>query len=306
MEENMNLFGNNFDKTAFMNNIWGQEFWHLIGKETKFERVFSYEDFSNVLNYSHKLLTYPTFRIVKDGNIIPEAKYVDFEKNIKQGAIKKINIHKVELFCRNGATIVISGIGTLCKSLKQLESYIEDLFGYPAQINSYYTSKISQGFNLHYDTHDVIILQVEGSKEWTIYNEATYKYPLSEQPYFNKERPAGEGKTILMKKGDILYIPRGFWHYAKTNDESSLHLTIDVFVKTGIDFIQWMVNFLKQEEDFRKELSTNPENLNKILYLLQERVLAFNNNKEMVLSHFKDSIISEINLKNKQFSFPII
>ena len=35
------------------------------------------------------------------------------------------------------------------------------------QINAYITPPENQGFAAHYDTHDVFVLQVSGSKRWT-------------------------------------------------------------------------------------------------------------------------------------------
>ena len=41
--------------------------------------------------------------------------------------------------------------------------------GHPVQANAYVTPPQSQGFDDHYDVHDVFVLQVEGEKRWRIH-----------------------------------------------------------------------------------------------------------------------------------------
>lgn len=57
-----------------------------------------------------------------------------------------------------------------------------------------------------------------------------------------------------MSPGDVLYIPRGHWHYAVALDQPSLHLTLGVHNKTGIDFIEWMVSELRKQAEWRQNL----------------------------------------------------
>ena len=57
----------------------------------------------------------------------------------------------------------------------------------------------------------------------------------------------------------MLYIPRGHWHYAIALDEPSLHLTLGVHCKTGIDFLEWLVSELRQQEEWRISLPLRVE-----------------------------------------------
>jgi hypothetical protein len=58
---------------------------------------------------------------------------------------------------------------------------------------------------------------------------------------------------IVLEEGDVLYVPKGFWHYAVSTEEPSLHLTLAMFVRTGIDFLNWLVGELREDVRFRRE-----------------------------------------------------
>jgi hypothetical protein len=49
----------------------------------------------------------------------------------------------------------------------------------------------------------------------------------------------------------VLYIPRGHWHEATAQLEPSLHLTLGLFARTGIDFLTWLVDELRDDVRWR-------------------------------------------------------
>ncbi|HEY0082081.1 MAG TPA: cupin domain-containing protein, partial [Pyrinomonadaceae bacterium] len=54
--------------------------------------------------------------------------------------------------------------------------------------------------------------------------------------------------------GDLLYIPRGFWHVAEPLDEPTLHLTVGIHKRTGLDLLTWLAGQLRASETFRRDL----------------------------------------------------
>ena len=107
---------------------------------------------------------------------------------------------------------------------------LEAELGHPAQANSYYTPRRSQGFAVHHDTHDVFVLQVAGEKHWRVY-DPLLELPLKHQRY---SKALGEhGPPVLeltLRAGDTLYLPRGWLHDALTSETDSLHVTVGVNV----------------------------------------------------------------------------
>jgi len=96
----------------------------------------------------------------------------------------------------------------------------------------YLTPPGSQAVRVHTDDQDVILLQVWGSKQWTVYNSPTH-LPYTEE-MLGKEQAVPEhliGPKELdftIQPHDVLYIPRGYLHEAATSTEPSLHITLTV------------------------------------------------------------------------------
>ena len=78
------------------------------------------------------------------------------------------------------------------------------------QVNAYLTPPGAAGLAPHADGHDVLAVQLHGSKAWTV---------------------DGIGELEL-DPGDVLYLPAGTRHAATTQDRSSLHLTIGIIRTT--------------------------------------------------------------------------
>jgi ribosomal protein L16 Arg81 hydroxylase len=138
---------------------------------------------------------------------------------------------------------------------------LEKLLHHHVQTNLYLTPKAAQGFKPHYDTHDVFILQIAGSKHWRIY-EPPLHLPHRSQPSNNAELLANPGALLMefeLQAGDCLYLPRGFVHEALTNEQAeSLHITVGLTTFTYIEVLNEVINeinqSLKQEEIFRHSL----------------------------------------------------
>jgi hypothetical protein len=153
-----------------------------------------------------------------------------------------------------GATIVLQGLhlhrpelGAFCRSL-------ERTLGHPAQVNAYYTPRAAQGLPVHHDTHDVFVLQVSGEKRWLVY-EPALELPLRNQKY--KAEMGGPGEPVhdlVLRPGDMLYLPRGWLHEALTSDSDSVHLTIGVNVVTWLDAFKAALEECGDELGFRRSI----------------------------------------------------
>ncbi|CAI5441766.1 unnamed protein product [Caenorhabditis angaria] len=108
---------------------------------------------------------------------------------------------------------------------------LQELFGCFVGANTYLTPAGSSGFAPHWDEIDAFLLQVEGRKYWRVWapQNDSEELPLESSGNFNEEdmkkrKPVFEG---WIESGDMLYIPRGFIHQAKTDENvHSLHVTI--------------------------------------------------------------------------------
>jgi cupin superfamily protein len=149
---------------------------------------------------------------------------------------------------------------------------LEAELGHPAQANSYYTPRRSQGFAVHHDTHDVFVLQVAGEKHWRVY-EPLLELPLKHQRY---SKSLGEhGPLVLeltLRAGDTLYLPRGWLHDALTSETDSLHVTIGVNLHTWADALRTALDECEDDLEFRRSVPEDGVLQTDLLERLGERM----------------------------------
>jgi mannose-6-phosphate isomerase-like protein (cupin superfamily) len=146
-----------------------------------------------------------------------------------------IDLPRVHELYRTGATISVSHLNERNPELAALCEAVEKAFSHHFQTNIYLSPPNAQGFKTHYDSHDVFVLQVEGSKLWTLYDTGV-ELPLHSQGFDPAKHVAGPPtREFTLRAGDMFYCPRGLYHSARATDEASLHITLGLIGKTWAD-----------------------------------------------------------------------
>jgi ribosomal protein L16 Arg81 hydroxylase len=134
----------------------------------------------------------------------------------------------------DGYTIVLDGVERYVRTVGTVARSIEVELNFPIQVNTYITPAGQTGLAPHYDDHDVLILQAEGSKIWHLYLGADR--PPRELQREKEKAVAVDGlpapTDVRLEAGDALYVPRGRVHSAETTSEQSIHLTVGVHAPT--------------------------------------------------------------------------
>ena len=96
-------------------------------------------------------------------------------------------------------------------------------------IQTYVTPARFQSFGWHYDCEDVFVVQTTGVKEFFLRRNTVNPSPtLDAMPRdMHYERETTPALAVTLARGDLLYIPRGWWHVAKST-EDALSLSIGV------------------------------------------------------------------------------
>jgi ribosomal protein L16 Arg81 hydroxylase len=134
----------------------------------------------------------------------------------------------------DGYTIVVDGIEQYVRTIGTLARSLEVELNFPTQVNAYVTPSESSGLVPHYDDHDVVILQIQGSKTWHLYIGADMP-PREIQRDTDKAVDLETLPTpteLRLNAGDVLYVPRGRVHAARTHSEPSVHLTVGIHAPT--------------------------------------------------------------------------
>ncbi len=152
-----------------------------------------------------------------------------------------------------GATLFVAHFETLHQDLWDCCALLSEAFQVQVTVNAYFGGPGSRGFAPHIDHHDVLVAQAWGSKSWMI-GDPTTEAPLVLPDHMSE--PAGElTRSLELRSGDLLYLPRGYWHAAKGNEsEGTLHLSFGIQPSTGIHFLGWLRRELLNERAFRLEL----------------------------------------------------
>ncbi|MFJ5679071.1 JmjC domain-containing protein [Streptomyces sp. NPDC093097] len=70
--------------------------------------------------------------------------------------------------------------------------------------------------------------------------------------------PEGEPVAeIVLRAGDMLYLPRGWWHAVNATEGRSLHLTCGLTPTTGADLLTWLTDQLRASATVRANLPTH-------------------------------------------------
>jgi cupin superfamily protein len=147
----------------------------------------------------------------------------------------RIDLPRAYQLFNSGATISLSQMHERLPSLAALCRAVEHTFSSHFQTNIYLSPRNAQGFKTHYDSHDVLVLQVAGSKHWTLY-DTLIELPLRGQGFDpEKHIPGAPTRELTIRAGDVFYCPRGLFHSARATDEVSLHITLGLIGKTWAD-----------------------------------------------------------------------
>lgn len=167
----------------------------------------------------------------------------------------ELDVAKVYQLFAEGASITLSYLDTVLPALTSFCRGLEAEFSAPFQTNVYLTPPGAKGFKSHYDTHDVFVLQVVGSKHWTLYGTPV-ELPLSSQDFDASVHERGEPTMEFeLEAGDVAYIPRGVVHDARSGSNLSLHITAGVLSNTWLDLLlEFVAEAGLNHPDLRKAL----------------------------------------------------
>lgn len=225
-------------REVFAERVWGRTPLYVAAHERGgdvFEDLFGLAAADELL--THRGLRAPFLRMARKGKTLPESA---FTSGGGTGASigDQVDPDKVRRLFADGTSIVLQA---LHRTWPPVVTFAQDLaadLGHPTQVNCYITPAASQGFAAHYDVHDVFVLQVHGTKHWTIHPPVLV-HPHRDEPWNDRAdqvRQAAQEPPLVdtvLGPGDVLYLPRGFVHSARACGETSAHLTIGIHAWTG-------------------------------------------------------------------------
>jgi 50S ribosomal protein L16 3-hydroxylase len=123
---------------------------------------------------------------------------------------------------REGHSIVLRRCERYDEGLAEVAAAFSKELDGEVVIQVYLTPAGFHSFTWHYDCEDVFIAQTGGTKEYLLRENTVNPAPkLSEMPRdmrYELETTPAMASTLVT--GDALYIPRGWWHVARSMEDS--------------------------------------------------------------------------------------
>ena len=248
----------NVSADDFAERHWGRE--PLLSTAAELDRGF--DDLFSVAAVDELItrrgVRTPFIRMANEGSVLAASAYTasgGFGAEIAD----QVSSDKVLAEFAGGATIVLQGLHRLWPPIIDFTRELIDDLGHPAQVNAYITPSSSQGFDAHYDTHDVFVLQISGEKHWRIH-APVHVDPLRTQPWDQHRGAVARAATgapvidAVLRPGDALYLPRGWIHSATALGATSVHLTIGMAAYTRADLVDALLREVGDNAALRRSL----------------------------------------------------
>ena len=209
-----------------------------------------YADLLSIANLDTVLGThsasFPDISLARGDDDIPQGEYTN-----DAGRIQPLEVSKR---FDDGATVIFRQLHKRVPALARLCVAVGRRFSSRVQTNVYLTPPDAQGFSPHWDTHDVFVLQVSGTKRWTIYDTKVV-LPLRGQQFARGTPPGEVCDELELEPGSALYIPRGLMHSARSAGQASLHITLGITAFTWAEFLVECISAAAiEEESLRRNL----------------------------------------------------
>ena len=230
----------------FFSKYWTREAVLLRAAGRDFDRYFGWDALNSVLNIPDLGTS-----IVKVARGDRPAPLDEYTTTVDGRTI--VNPRSVLALFDDGASFGITGADLYWAPLRAVADGIYDALLESPNLNVYCSPPNIQGFHCHFDQHEVFVLQIEGAKHWRVFKPTT-EWPVTS---WRMEDAAAVLETtpyldVTLQKGDVLYVPRGHWHYAVAQDSISVHVTAGVSCRKSLDFCSWLSDQLACEAVWRE------------------------------------------------------
>lgn len=183
-------------------------------------------DVDYVLN--HAALPPEDIHIIQGGSAVPDRRA--FDRN------HRANVGYIYQRFTQGASFRVHNVQRYLPRAGDFAAKLAAALAIEVDANIYVSPGNGEALGVHYDGHDVLVLQCVGSKRWRLFapGEDTPRLPrrLAQRHNPARHRPGELVAEARLAPGDVLYVPRGTMHHAAVEDEASLHLTFPIRTPT--------------------------------------------------------------------------
>lgn len=217
----------------------------------RFRGLVSTEAIDHLLNVGG--LRPETFRLVRSGDV-PRDRYIRKRRYSPIMLADAIDPELVYQEYHRGASMLLIHAEACVEAVQKLALALAMRWG--CATTAHVALSPPQGaraLDTHYDSFDVVVLQVEGDKRWDVFAPC-HPLPLVFQRFAKYGRRPDEADpplmSVLLREGDVLVLPRGYLHHARCAEGHSLHVALNLRFATYYDvFDHAMRSVLRELQD---------------------------------------------------------
>jgi ribosomal protein L16 Arg81 hydroxylase len=243
-------------KQTFLSEFWGKSFTHIKGDGDRFKELVTWDEVNTVLE-QHRF-SRPRIRVFHDGEALDANRFMKDRFHLNSAGLTTC--------LAEGATLIIDSVHELFPAVGKLAEACQEILQSETTVNLYASWRMQKGFKLHWDGQDTMILQITGRKNWKVH-KPTRLHPFKEDSEPTVEPTEAAIWDHVLDTGDVLYLPRGWWHEAYPLNEPSLHLTVTIVPANGPDLLKWFIKQLNKHPEVRMNLPTLASDAEKQAYI---------------------------------------
>lgn len=144
----------------------------------------------------------------------------------------------LQKLCHAGLSLLLQGVHTSQPGIMALNAMLERCLRARVATNAYASFGRDSAFNTHHDGHDVLVLHLQGRKQWCSFGYRPEAYAAP-----GRVPEAALGAPVwqaVLQPGDLLFLPRGEVHRAEVVGSHCLHLTFSLTWPNAAELMQWL------------------------------------------------------------------
>jgi hypothetical protein len=200
----------------------------------------------------------PQLRMYSEGSVLHPSAYLTNFVSRRRQASRRADMAAVGRILTEGGTVILDTMNMFDPTMEVACRALSWWTGELVSVNAYLAVGDTAGFSIHWDDHDVLCVQLAGEKSWEV-RSASRPVPMYRDAEDNLEPPDEVLWSGTMQAGDVMHIPRGYWHAATRvgcGEGLSLHLTFGITRRTGVTWLQALADEARADDQFRTDLES--------------------------------------------------